>query len=71
MKIFWTIEFIAALLFVIAWGRDVANRSNYHTNDGGWTTYYTYKTKIREQAYKMSYIGLGVAIIGGLIFIWS
>lgn len=71
MKVFLTIEFFALLVLVIAWWRDVYHRSDYRSNDGGWTTTYSYSRKIRIQAYNASYCSLCIAIIGILFLIWK
>lgn len=70
MKIFLTIEFIALLIWVIAWARDVYHRSNYRNADGGFTTIYSYSPKIRHEAYNMSYFALSLGIVGVIYKIW-
>lgn len=70
MKIFLTIEFIALLIWIIAWGRDVYNRSDYSSPDGGWTTKYKYVVRIRQQAYTLSYVAGVLAVIGVIYKIW-
>ncbi len=71
MKIFLTIEFVALLISSIGWARDINYRHNYHSSDGGWTTYYTYSERLRSQAYKLSAFAGCLAITGVLFLIWS
>lgn len=71
MKITLTIEFIACLIFLIGWGYDVYLYDKHHSDDGGWTTKYTYSIKGRKFAYRMSYLASLIGIIGILYLIWS
>lgn len=71
MKIALTLFFLSMITGFLALIIDIVNRTDYWSDDGGWTTHYKISVKVRKFTQVMGYVCLLLFTCGGLWTIWS